>query len=88
MREKGLKCQSCGMPLKRDAQGGGTNADGSRNTMYCSHCYLDGSFTKPYLNVEEMQARVKVKLQERGIPGFVAGIFTREIPKLNRWKKG
>jgi len=21
-------CQSCGMPLKRDEQGGGTNADG------------------------------------------------------------
>jgi hypothetical protein len=24
-------CQSCGMPLKQDPQGGGTNADGSKN---------------------------------------------------------
>ncbi|MEZ5145910.1 MAG: zinc ribbon domain-containing protein [Bacteroidales bacterium] len=23
-------CQSCGMPLKRDEKGGGTNADGSK----------------------------------------------------------
>jgi hypothetical protein len=23
-------CQSCGMPLKKDAKGGGTNADGSK----------------------------------------------------------
>ena len=25
-------CQSCGMPLSKDAKGGGTNADGSRST--------------------------------------------------------
>ena len=30
-------CQSCGMPMKRDPQRGGTNADGSKSTMYCSH---------------------------------------------------
>jgi len=29
-------CQSCGMPLKRDEKGGGTNADGSKSVMYCS----------------------------------------------------
>jgi len=83
-----LRCQSCGMSLSRDAQGGGTNTDGSRNKMYCSHCYLDGTFTKPYLDAKEMQERVKVKLMERGIPGFFTGFLTRDIPKLNRWKKG
>jgi len=40
-------CQSCGMPLNRDKQGGGTNADGSKSTMYCSHCFLNGQFTLP-----------------------------------------
>ena len=28
-------CQSCGMPLSRDPNGGGTNADGSASAMYC-----------------------------------------------------
>ncbi|MEZ5173734.1 MAG: zinc ribbon domain-containing protein [Bacteroidia bacterium] len=81
-------CQSCGMPLKRDAQGGGTNADGSRNLMYCSHCYLQGEFTMPYLKVDDMKARVKIKMLEMGVPGFMTGFFTRNIPKLNRWRKG
>jgi hypothetical protein len=33
-----------------------------------------------------MQDFVKEKMKERGIPGFIAGIFTKEIPKLERWK--
>jgi hypothetical protein len=81
-------CQSCGMPLKRDAQGGGTNADGSRSAVYCSHCYLHGKFTMPFLKLEDMQARVNMKMREKGIPGFMTGFFTRQIPRLNRWKKG
>jgi hypothetical protein len=79
-------CQSCGMPMKRDAQGGGTNADGSRSTVYCSHCYLNGNFTMPHLKVNDMQVRVKGKMRELGMPSFVAGFFTRGIPKLERWK--
>lgn len=39
---KGPFCQSCGMPLSKDPLGGGTNADRSRNTEYCSHCYKSG----------------------------------------------
>jgi len=40
-------CQSCGMPMSRDEKGGGTNADGSKSAMYCSHCYAGGKFTLP-----------------------------------------
>ncbi|MCB0552496.1 MAG: hypothetical protein KDD02_03005 [Phaeodactylibacter sp.] len=32
------------MPLKRDEQGGGTNKDGSRSTMYCSKLALGEPF--------------------------------------------
>ena len=81
-------CQSCGMPLKRDAQGGGTNADGSKSTMYCSHCYVGGKFTLPDLTAEQMQLRVKEKLREYGIPGFLSGMFTKKIPQLKRWSGG
>lgn len=80
-------CQSCGMPMKRDAQGGGTNADGSRSTVYCSHCYLNGSFTLPHITVDEMKKRVKGKMREMGMPGFMATFFSRGIPRLERWKK-
>ena len=85
--EKAYKnCQSCGMPLSRDEQGGGTNADGSRSLMYCSHCYQNGKFTLPDITLMEMKARVRQKIQEAGFPGFLSGLFTRNIHKLERWK--
>jgi hypothetical protein len=79
-------CQSCSMPLKKDEQQGGTNADGSMNHMYCSYCYQDGQFTQPDITMEEMQDFVKNKMKEMGFPGFLAGLFTKSIPKLERWK--
>lgn len=80
-------CQSCSMPLNKDPQHGGTNADGSKSTIYCSYCYQNGRFIQPDITVEEMQAFVKGKLKEMGFPGFLAGMFTKGIPKLERWKK-
>ena len=85
MQKTNKHCQSCGMPLKRDEQGGGTNADGSKSTVYCSHCFQQGKFVLPDLTVDQMQARVRQKLVEFGFPGFLAGLFTRRIPKLDRW---
>lgn len=79
-------CQSCGMPLKRDELGGGTNADGSKSTKYCSKCYEKGVFKNPNMTVTEMQVLVKGKLKEFGFPGFIAGWFTKGIPNLERWK--
>lgn len=81
------ECQSCGMPLKRDKLGGGTHADGSKSHTFCSHCYEGGKFTLPDLTVEQMQERVKGKIKEAGFPGFLAGLFTKKIPKLQRWTK-
>jgi hypothetical protein len=79
-------CQSCGMPRKRDEHGGGTEADGSRSTMYCSHCYQNGRFTMPDITSGEMQERVRGKMTEMGFPRFMSGLFTRGIPKLERWQ--
>ncbi len=87
MAAKSFKnCQSCGMPLSRDERGGGTTADGSRSEMYCSHCYEGGRFTLPDITASEMQKRVKGKLKEAGFPGFLAGLFSRKVPKLERWR--
>lgn len=79
-------CQSCGMPLSRDEKGGGTNADGTLNTLYCSHCYQRGGFTQPTMTVLQMQDLVRGKLKEMGIPSFIGWFFVRGIPKLQRWR--
>ena len=85
--EKSYKnCQSCSMPLKKDEKGGGSNADGSISKMYCSFCYENGNFINPDMTVNEMQELVKIKLKEIRFPGFLADIFTKGIPKLERWK--
>ena len=79
-------CQSCGMPLKKDVKGGGTNSDGSKSKMYCSRCYENGKFTSPDITVSQMQDLVKGKIKEMGFPGFMANFFTKGIPKLERWR--
>ena len=75
------------MPLKKDPKNGGTNADGAKSSMYCSLCYQEGKFTRPDISLAEMQTLVKGKLNEFGFPGFMAGFFTKGIPKLERWKQ-
>jgi hypothetical protein len=84
---KGPFCQSCGMPLSKDPQGGGTNLDGTISHEYCSKCYKDGAFCNPDMTVEEMTVLVKGKLREMRIPGFLVNYFTKDIPTLRRWKK-
>ena len=78
-------CQSCGMPMKKDPAGGGTNADGTKSEMYCSYCYQKGAFTK-HCTAEQMQEFCKNKLKEMGFSGFVAGFLMKNVPKLERWK--
>jgi hypothetical protein len=79
-------CQSCGMPLSKDEEGGGSESDGTKSKKYCSHCYQGGKFTLPNITMEQMKERVKEKLKEFGFPGFLTGLFTRKIPKLERWQ--
>lgn len=80
-------CQSCGIPLKQDPERGGTNTDGSKSEKYCSYCYQIGQFTHPDFTMKEMQAFCMEKMQEAEIPRFLSWLFTRRIPRLERWKK-
>jgi len=77
-------CQSCGMPLQKDAERG-TEAGGAPSPRFCAHCFIAGKFTLPDLTVAEMQERVRGKMVEMGFPRFLTGFFTRRIPKLERW---
>lgn len=73
------------MPMKRDPNKGGSNADGSLNTEYCSLCFQNGRFTQPDITASEMQDFCMMKIKECGMPKFLAWLFTRGIPKLRRW---
>ena len=75
------------MPLKKDPKGGGTNADGTKNNMYCSYCFENGKFTQPNITLKEMEALAKENLKKMGIPGFIAKLLTMGTAKLERWKK-
>jgi len=79
-------CQSCGMPLKKDPQGGGTNADGSKNAKYCSYCYKNGQFVGGDVSVTEFQEFCRKKMIEGGMPKVFAWLFTRRMSRLERWK--
>lgn len=81
----GTKCQSCGMPLNRDPEGGGLEADGTRSQTYCSLCYDGGAFRHPGVTVQEFQAHCMTALTDKGMPRIMAWAFTRSIPKLARW---
>lgn len=80
-------CQSCGMPLAKDEQGGGTEADGSKSAKFCSRCYEQGKFKNPDMTMSEMQELVDEKLQEVSSSRIMRWFAKRMIPKLERWKQ-
>jgi hypothetical protein len=83
----GRKCQSCGMPLFSDVNGGGTEEDGRKTFVYCSGCYQMGKFMEPDLTVDEMIEEVRVKMKANKVPIFVSNKITNDIPNLKRWSK-
>ena len=78
-------CQSCGMPMNKDPQGGGTNADGSKSVLYCSYCYENGAF-KFNGTVAEFQEFCRQKMIEGGYSRFMAWLLTQGMKRLQRWK--
>lgn len=80
------RCQSCGLPLAKDPQGGGTNADGSQSHEYCSHCYQLGAFTDSFATAGQMQKFVRAELRRQGFPRLLAWLFAADIPRLARWR--
>jgi len=82
----GQICQSCGMPLTQDSQGGGSNANGSKSTEYCSLCYGDGAFISPDMTAAEMQQIGIRALKPKGVPRPIGWLLTRTVPRLGRWR--
>ena len=77
-----------GMPLNKDPGKWGTEKDGSKNNMHCSFCYIDGEFNKPEIDTAKKMQEMCIEIMSKWkMPKWVAWIFTRSIPNLERWKK-
>ncbi|MFA7285086.1 MAG: zinc ribbon domain-containing protein [Candidatus Absconditabacterales bacterium] len=81
------QCQSCGLPLDKDPQGGGTQKDGSKSTIYCSLCYKDGAFIGGDCTLEQMQDIVEKSMKQQGYGRIMRKMARRQIPRLQRRKK-
>ena len=79
-------CQSCGMPMDKDPEKGGSNADGSQTVKYCSYCFKMGTFNDNFTKVEEMVKFVRDKLKEMGYGPIKRWFFTSHMSQLERWK--
>jgi len=74
------------MPMEKDPENGGTNADGSKTNKFCSYCYSAGLFRDNFTSSAEMVKFVKGKLKEMGFGPIRCWFYTSHIPRLERWK--
>ena len=76
------------MPKKMDKGNGGTEKEGSKSEKYCSYCYENGEFRfSDEINTASKMQKMCIKMmRENGMNGVIAWIFTRGIPRLERWK--
>lgn len=88
MENKTIICQSCGMPLDKDPNIGGTNLDKSISIKYCSFCYKDGRFLDDGITLQEKIAKnIQIAVTKIGIPENQARQMAESIlPNLERWK--
>jgi hypothetical protein len=80
------QCQSCGMPLEKGEKSG-TEADGSKSTMYCHYCYKDGAFCDPDMTLEQMKVVVDDNMKEDKMNIMMRWLAKMQLPSLKRWKK-
>ncbi len=80
-------CQSCAMPMEKEEMFG-KNADGTKNSEYCTYCYPNGEFHNANESFEEMV--------ETCVPFMMKEDFTEEqareylktnLKNLKRWKE-
>lgn len=76
------------MPFKQDPENGGTEKNGAKSEKYCSYCYKEGEFfmASEIDTPQKMQKMCIKMMKKNGMNGFVAWIFTRGIPRLERWR--
>ncbi len=80
-------CQSCGMPLVKDRQGGGLEKDGSRSLLYCSYCFDQGAFTEPELSLAMMKNKLNGVLRKQKVLFPLRCFLLQRLRKLQRWRR-
>jgi len=81
-------CQSCGIPLDKDPNNGGSNADQSKSEKFCSFCYRDGKFLDEGITLKEkIEKNIQIAVMKMNIPENIAREMAESIlPGLERWK--
>ena len=81
-------CQSCGMPLDKDPNQGGTNLDGSKSEKYCSFCFQNGKFVNEGISLKDYTERmIQISVSQLNIPESQAREMAEKVlPTLERWK--
>ena len=54
---------------------------------YCKYCYENGQFTNPHITLEEMEERVKSKMEEMKMDADTISLAVSSLPNLKRWRK-
>ena len=78
-------CQSCGMPLDKEAVKG-TEENGLKTDEYCKYCYEYGAFKNPKMNLEDMKTTVETQMKKMNMPHNVILKSVNILPALSRWK--
>lgn len=78
-------CQSCYMPLDKDPNKGGSEADGTKSTKYCSYCYQNGKFVNE-MPLDEFKVFLDGVMKERGLNFLMRKLTIFMLPNLERWK--
>tara|TARA_R110002124_G_scaffold154602_3_gene321690 strand:- start:17557 stop:17823 length:267 start_codon:yes stop_codon:yes gene_type:complete len=72
------------MPFKNDVQKGGTNIDGSLNSIYCSYYYKNSDFTFKGTS-KEMQVFCKEKMIEQDSSKLIDWTLQQKNTKAGIW---
>lgn len=87
MKNQPTICQSCGMPLDKDPNKGGTNADKSLSLKYCSFCFQDGEFLDRNISLrEKIERNVKIAVGMKMPEKEARKMAETILPTLERWK--
>lgn len=79
-------CESCGMPIHHLSDFG-NNEDGTVNTDFCRHCYVNGKFVDHGITLEQKIENSISRAEKMGMPREEATILAHStLPKLRRWK--
>ena len=81
-------CQSCGMPIDKDPNQGGTNSDGSKSDKYCSFCFQNGRFVDEGISLKDYTEKIiQIAISQLQMPEPQAREMAEGLlPTLERWK--